>query len=106
MLERQRRGAPRERMELAPLFAGSDMLFNEKDAVAMLARWPARLSDIGNNPASAAIRARPPEPIMRIRDYNHDGIAGDFLLQIDTQPCGKHVMIAVGITRDNPHLHA
>jgi hypothetical protein len=81
------------------------MLFNEKGAVAMLARWPARLRDIDAEPTPAAIRLRPAVPIMRLRDYNHDGIAGEFLLQVDTLPCGKHVLVAVGITRDNPHLH-
>src|SRR5439155_6708725 len=106
ILERQRRGAPPERMPLTPLFAGSDMLVNEKGPVAMLARWPARLRDIDGDPTPAAIRLRPAVPIMRLRDYNHDGIAGEFLLQVDTLPCGKHVLVAVGITRDSPHLHA
>lgn len=108
VLERKRPGAPLERMELTPLFAGTDMLFNEKGPVAMLARWPARLKDMDfDHPASQqAIRARPAVPVMRLRDYNHDGIAGEFLLQIDTRPCGKHLMVAVGITRDSPRLHA
>lgn len=104
ILERQRPGKRPDRMSLTPLFAGSDMLFND-GAVAMLARWPARLRDIDRDPTPAAIRRRPAVPIMRLRDYNHDGIAGEFLLQIDTLPCGKHVMVAVGVTRDNPHLH-
>jgi hypothetical protein len=93
-------------MALTPLFAGSDMLFDAKGTVAMLPRWRAQLSDIDNSPTPAAIAARPPVPIMRLRDYNHDGIAGEFLLQINTLPCGKHLMVAVGITRDNPRLHA
>jgi hypothetical protein len=105
-LERARPGAPPERMALTPLFAGSDMLFDAKGTVAMLPRWRAQLSDIDNSPTPAAIAARPPVPIMRLRDYNHDGIAGEFLLQINTLPCGKHLMVAVGITRDNPRLHA
>ena len=102
VLERERPGAPSERMPLTPLFAGSDML----GPTAMLPRWPAHLRDIDDHPTPAAIRARPAVPIMRLRDYNHDGIAGEFLLQIDTLPCGKRMMVAVGITRDNPHLHA
>ena len=105
VLERERPGAPPEHMPLTPLFAKSDMLFND-GAVAMLARWPARLRDIQSLPTAASIRRRPAVPIMRLRDYNHDGIAAEFLLQVDTLPCGKHVMVAVGITRDNPHLHA
>lgn len=105
ILERQRPGAPAERLALTPLFAGSDMVFGENRPVAMLARWPARLRDIDRETTPAAIRRRRPVPIMHLRDYNHDGIAGEFLLQTDTLPCGKHVLVAVGITRDNPHLH-
>jgi len=106
VLERERPGARPERMPLTPLFARSDMVFNEKGPVAMLPRWPAPLRDIDQNPTPATIRARPAVPIMRLRDYNHDGIAGEFLLQVDTLPCGKHLMVAVGTTRDNPRLHA
>jgi len=106
VLERDRPGKSPEVMPLAPLFEGSDMLANEEGSVAMLVRWPARLRDIDHPPAPAAIRARRAVPIMRLRDYNHDGIAGEFLLQIDTLPCGKHVLVAIGTTRDNPHLHA
>jgi hypothetical protein len=108
VLERQRPGAPAERLTLTPLFAGSDMVFNEKGAVAMLARWPAPLKDIGpKHPLRPeTIRTRPAVPVMRLRDFDHDGIAGEFLLQVDTEPCGKHVMVAVGTTRDHPRLHA
>jgi len=106
VLERKRPGMAPEYMRLTPLFAGSDMLYNEKGSVAMLARWQARLHDIENIPTPAAIRRRPAVPIMHLRDYNHDGVAGEFLLQIDTLPCGKHLLVAVGTTRDNPHLHA
>lgn len=106
VLERKRPGASPERMPLTPLFARSELLFNEKRLVAILQRWPAPLRDIDHNPTPAAIRARPAVPIMRLRDYNHDGITGEFLLQVDTAPCGKQVLVAVGTTRDNPHLHA
>lgn len=106
VLERQRPGMPRERLPLTPLFAGSELLFDEKGAVAMLQRWPTRLRDMDEKTPIATIRARAPVPILRLRDYNHDGVAGEFLLQIDTLPCGKHVMVAIGTTRDNPRLHA
>jgi len=105
VLERQRPGKRPERMPLSPLFAESDMLENGKGPAAMLTRWPARLNDIDHRPTSAAIHARPLAPIMRLRDYNHDGIAGEFLLQVSAGPCGHRALVAVGITRDNPHLH-
>ncbi len=106
MLEREHPGASSDRMPLTPLFAGSDMVFDKKGPVAMLPRWPTELRDIDHITTSAVIRSRPSVPIMQLRDYNHDGIAGEFLLQIDTLPCGKHVLVAIGITRDNLHLHA
>jgi hypothetical protein len=106
VLERERPGTSPERMPLTPLFAGSDMVFDKRGPVAMLPRWPSQLHDISNSPTPTVIRNRPAVPIMRLRDYNHDGVAGEFLLQIDTLPCGKHVLVAIGTTRDNPHLHA
>lgn len=106
VLERQRRSAPPERMPLSPLFAESEMLANDKGPEAMLARWPARLNDIDHRPTSTTIHARPIVPVMRLRDDNHDGIAGEFLLQVNAGPCGHQALVAVGITRINPHLHA
>lgn len=106
VLERQRHGARPERMPLSPLFAESDMLENTKGPAVILTRWPARLSDIDDRPTSATIHARPPVRIMLLRDYNHDGIAGEFLLEVNAGPCGHRALVAVGITRDNPHLHA
>lgn len=106
VLERKRPNAPVDRMSLSPLFANSELLIGEQSAVAMLATWPARLSDIDRSPTPATIRARPVVPILRLRDYDHDGVASEFLLQIDTAPCGKHVMVAVGVTRDDQRLHA
>jgi len=105
ILERKHPGAPSERMPLTPLFARSDMVSSERGTVAMLPHWPTHLRDIDSNPLPAAIRGRRAVTIMRLRDYNHDGIAGEFLVQVDTLPCGKHVLVAVGTTRDNAHLH-
>lgn len=106
VLERTRPGAPPEHLPLAPLFVGSELVAGEKAPGAVLARWPMRLHDVEQAPTAAAIRARPAVPVMRLRDYNHDGLAAEFLLQVDTAPCGKHASLAIGITRDNPHLHA
>ena len=107
MLERVRAGAAPERMPLTPLFALADAPDQGKTGpVAMLPRWPAYLRDIDHPPTPAAIRARPGVRIMRLRDYNHDGIAGEFLLQVDAPVCGVQTLVAVGTTRDNPHLHA
>ena len=53
-----------------------------------------------------ASRARPISRIMKFGDYDRDGRASEFLLQIGTLPCGKRMTIAVGISKKNPRLHA
>jgi hypothetical protein len=106
VLERQRPGAAPERMALAPLFAGSEMLSTEAGVAAVLPRWPMGDDDVSKEVTPKAIRARPAVAILKLADYDHDGVAGEFLLQIDALPCGKHLMVAVGTTRDQPRLHA
>ena len=39
-------------------------------------------------------------------DYDHDGQASEFLLQVGNAPCGKRLMALIGISRNQPHLHA
>jgi hypothetical protein len=53
----------------------------------------------------ARVARRPPAEIMQIGDFDHDGQATEFLLQVDTLPCGKHEMVLVGISKADPHLH-
>jgi hypothetical protein len=43
---------------------------------------------------------------MNFADYDHDGRATEFLLQVATKPCGKHEKALIGISKSNPHLHA
>ncbi|MET3722788.1 hypothetical protein [Sphingomonas trueperi] len=105
VLERQRPGAPPERMRLAPLFAGSEMMPSE-DGLATIPRWPYDSNDVARKVTTKAIRARPAVPILNLADYDHDGVVGEFLLQIDTPPCGKQLMVAVGTSRAHPGLHA
>lgn len=45
-------------------------------------------------------------PVLQLADYDHNGKALEFLLQVDTAPCGKPVVIAIGISFVQPHLHA
>jgi hypothetical protein len=54
----------------------------------------------------ADVRHRAPATIMKLADYDRDGNATEFLIQVGTMPCGKHQFAAVGVTRANPHLHA
>jgi len=106
-LERHRPGAQVERLRLAPLF--KDYLDIDAPG-AVLQRTPWRESD--GDPdgralaVAAAIAARPAAPVLRLADYDHDGRATEFLLQVGTMPCGKRMAVAVGVSRSNPHLHA
>jgi hypothetical protein len=43
---------------------------------------------------------------MRFGDYDHDGSATEFVLQIGTLPCGKRMSVVVGVSRHNKRLHA
>ena len=52
------------------------------------------------------LTGRPVVQVMHLGDYNRDGLATDFFLQTDAKPCGKHYGVVLGITRDNPRLHA
>ena len=37
---------------------------------------------------------------MNFADYDRNGAASEFLLQVGTQPCGKHQFAAIGIASD------
>lgn len=104
VLERQRPGKPPESMYLTPLF--TDCFEDVAKPEAILARWPMRSLDTERYPTPARIRARSSVPLMRLRDYNHDGIAGEFILRVRSRGCGNGGLVAIGVTRDNPRLHA
>jgi hypothetical protein len=52
------------------------------------------------------VQKRTPVDLLDFADYDRDGNATEFLLQVATLPCGKHQMVLVGVSRANPHLHA
>ena len=54
---------------------------------------------------AAAIRARPVVRAMALGDYDHDGRATEFLLQVGTMPCGKRYSVLVGVSRADSALH-
>ena len=43
---------------------------------------------------------------MPLGDYDRDGRATEFVLQVDAGPCGHDTSLVVGISRDTPRLHA
>jgi hypothetical protein len=109
-LVRLKSGHEVERMKLAPLFENS---FDHpaRPGEAALPLRSGELSDmtrfLDHDPRlRAEIARRPITPIMRFADYDHDGHATEFLMQVGTLPCGKRQYVALGVSADNPHLHA
>ena len=112
-LVRLRPGAPAERLSLAPFF--KDASLPDLHELAVLRRWPpvpaaADNEDDDWHHASdwnflQRVQARGASDVMRLADYNHDGQASEFLLQVGTRPCGKRALVLVGVSRSNPRLH-
>ncbi|MDB5498491.1 MAG: hypothetical protein JWP28_2522 [Phenylobacterium sp.] len=111
-LVRVRGGQEVERMKLAPLFGKFDYPAGEVGTgKAYLQRWPAKLSDFdrserGDGRLVPEIKRRQAPQIMRPADYDHDGEATEFLIQVGTMPCGKLQFAAIGVSVGSPRLHA
>jgi hypothetical protein len=113
-LVRIRSDGETERVELGPLFPKDHPLVGAGGGRAILQRWapaesgPKRDWDwdhVDDDRFEAKVARRPLSDIMKLADYDHDGQATEFLFQVDTLPCGKHQMVAVGVSKANPHLH-
>lgn len=111
-LVRLRRDREVERLPLGPLFAGFEGPVGDvAEGDGYLQRWPERRSDMDRalreDPKLAAeIMRRPDVRIMTFGDYDHDGQASEFLVQVETLPCGKRQYMALGVSKANPRLHA
>jgi hypothetical protein len=93
-----------DRFHLMPLFESEELPVD--GAAAVIQRWPIDRGDFSETPPSgASIRKRPPVKLMDIADYNHDGWASEFVLQIGTSPCAHKQAVLVGVTPDKPVLH-
>lgn len=104
-LVRVRADQTTERLHLTPLFGDSPGLDQ-----AALPRWQHFDNDhkreIDDQQFARQVRTRPLVSIMQMADYNRDGQASEFLLRIGSISCGHSESIVIGITRDNPKLHA
>ena len=104
-LVRVRPGVPEERLALTPLFRGQEA----PGAKAVLRRWPVEKGDAAasHRPGFAErVRARPLAPVISLADYDHDGQATEFLLQVGAGPCGHRQVVAVGVDSRDHRLHA
>lgn len=104
-LVRERPGATVERLALAPLFADGETPVPG----AVLRRWPVKKGDAeasGKPGFAASVKARPPAPILELADYDRDGEATEFVLQVSAGPCGHRPSLLVGLDRRSRTLHA
>lgn len=106
---RKRHGREIERMDLKPIFGRFQYPDADKlEGKAWLQRRAMKLSDIGRSgPAFLAeVSKRPITTIMKFADYDRDGHATEFLIQVGTLGGGVRLFAGVGVSARNPHLHA
>ena len=96
---RFRAGAEVERLHVKPYFrewSGNDVVVQ---------RWALLDSDTDEIPQST-IAKRPTVQVMNFGDYDHDGGRTEFYFQTASVPCGKSYGVVIGVSKQNPHLHA
>ena len=98
-----------ETLDLSRFFSAE---FPNTPGFAIVQRWAPVINDADNDFKSRnnanfdlQVYKRPSVDLMNFGDYNHDGEATEFLIQVGTLPCGKHQMIAVGISKAHRRLH-
>lgn len=110
-LVRKRNGRQIDRMALGPLFTETELFADNSEGLAAMQWRPMQdrdWKDGGRQDSAflAEVRSRPGPRVMRPADYDNDGVESEFLVQVDTLPCGKHQFAAVGVSKANPRLHA
>ena len=109
-LVRKRGGKQVERMALGPLF--SELPADDSDGLAAMQWRPMNerdwdsLDQANKSAFLAEVRRRPSPQFMAMTDYDHDGQAAEFLIQVSAGPCGHTEYVAVGVSKANPRLHA
>jgi hypothetical protein len=94
-LVRARPGMPDETLSL-------DHLSEE----LVVQRWVPAKGSVPDPIPLEDIKKRPTAEVMRLADYDHDGRATEFVLQIDAgSPCGRTPSVLVGISKAVPALH-
>jgi len=108
-LVRRRSDRSDETLPLAPLFSYGEVPSAQYDGGAALQRWPVLTSDDYDDHSVAfanQVRQRPSVKAIQVGDYDHDGQATEFPIQIANGPCGHNGVIVVGLSRRQPRLHA
>jgi hypothetical protein len=96
-LVRTRPGQPDDRLHLGPLFEGGK---------ARLMRWSVGPKPPAKPASMLELSMRPLAHVIKLADYDHDGRATEFVLQVGAQACGHAPSIVVGISKSKPTLHA
>ncbi len=108
-LVRERPEQTDERLPLSNIFQECPFCGEPgEELVGCLRRWDVHGNDAEERHAPdfvARVKARPLAKIMRFADYDHDGRATEFMLQVSDLPCGKRMCVVIGISRKNLHLH-
>jgi hypothetical protein len=115
-LVRLHSGREIDRLNLEAAFAlGDNWLPMNATGRAILQRKPLIANDLNQTtdprsgrPTDAfitAVKSRPIAQIMSFKDFDHDGQATEFLLQVGAGPCGHTAWVAVGLSQDKPRLH-
>lgn len=95
-------------------FSNADVPPGAQGRVA-LQRWPVREIDAeayerananGRRDFRKRVLERKPVRILKLADFNHDGWATEFVLQIRNKPCGVRPSVLVGVSPGRPVLHA
>jgi hypothetical protein len=102
-LVRIRKNREVERLDVSKLFEGSGLPSGENlgsGPVAVLPHWEVRPTDLNQwdmTDFAEMVHNRPKVDVMRIGDYNRDGLAAEFFLQTDYAACGKKIGVVAGL---------
>ena len=110
-LVRQRGGKEVERLALGPYF--SELPADGTEGLAAMQWRPLAPGDWdhvtaeGTSPKLAEVaRKRPGPRVLQMADYDKDGNAAEFLVQVSAGPCGHTEYMLFGVSRAQPKLHA
>jgi hypothetical protein len=94
-LIRERAGLPREKLLLDPMFSDG----TAPSTSSILIKSPYKEVDGGysGDQLKEELAKRRPSTIMDLKDFNHDGLAAEFVLQVAAGPCGHQQGVLLGV---------
>ena len=94
-LIRERAGLPKEKLLLDPMFSDG----TGPSTSSILLKTPYQEVDGGysGDQIKEELTKRKPSTIMDIKDFNQDGLAAEFVLQVNAGPCGHQQGVLLGV---------